>query len=163
MQVMNTSSFESTTHTSTLKSQSVLKPLGKREKKIGDAGLVLTSLIDCFVILVTYLLMAASIGIETLELPKDMQLPQAYKSETLEKGIVLLVHDGQYFLDNQPVQMDQIGPRLVEMKKTMGENTPVIIQADKRTNFLKLNPLVLAGLQAGFSQIRFAVKQEGGF
>lgn len=150
---------------STLKSQSIIHPVGYKKHVNMASALVLTSLIDAFVILTSYLLMAASIGLETIEVPKDMQLPQAQKSDILEKGIVIMVHNDQYFINDQPVRMDQLGEKLLELKKATpnGETTPVIIQADKHTNFMKLNPAVLSGLQAGFQQIRFAVKQEDGY
>ena len=152
-------------HPSVLAAQSALHPVGHKKHVNMASALVLTSLIDAFVILTSYLLMAASIGLETLEMPKDMQLPQAQKSDILEKGIVIMVHNDQYFLNNEPVPMDQLGEKLLELKKSSptGETTPVIIQADKNTNFMKLNPAVLSGLQAGFQQIRFAVKQEDGY
>ncbi len=147
---------------SILGSQSVMKPTHQKEKKSFVTALVLTSLIDCFVILVSYLLMAASIGLETLDMPKDMQLPLATKSDVLEKATVILIHDDQYFIDNTPIAMDQLGPKLAEIKKTAKPDAAVIIQADRRTSFLKLNPAVLAGIQAGFAQVRFAVKQGDG-
>lgn len=155
-----TSYTEAQSQTSVLGAQSTLKPHGHKRHTEMVTALVLTSLIDAFTILVSYLLMAASIGLETLEMPKDMQLPAAVKSDVLEKAIVIMVHDNQYFIDNQPVPMDQLGPKLVELKKTVGENMPVVVQADRHTSFMQINPAVLSGLQAGFAQIRFAVKQE---
>ncbi len=145
---------------SILGSQSTLKPKGFKVEKPMATVLNLTSLIDAFTILVSYLLMAASIGLETIDMPKDMQLPNAAKSDVLERGIVIRITDNQYFIDDKPVAMDQMGPQLAELKKSVGADKPVIIQADRRTNFMQINPIVLSGLQAGFAQIRFAVKQE---
>jgi biopolymer transport protein ExbD len=140
--------------------QSILNPTSHKEKPSMLAVLVLTSLIDAFTILVSYLLMSATIGAETLDVPQGMVLPSATKSDVLEKSTVLMVHNDQYFINNEPIRMDQIGERLLAIKKTAGENPAIVIQADRKTNFMKLNPIVLSGLQAGFAQIRFAVKQE---
>lgn len=127
-------------------------------KKALASGLTLTSLVDCFTILVVYLLVATSFGTEELNVPKDMQLPRAAHSDSLEKGLVIevAVKDGvaTYKIDEKRVSVENLSERLQKMK---GQFDSVVIQADKKTDYSMLNPAVTSGLQAGFSKIKFAV------
>jgi biopolymer transport protein ExbD len=145
---------------SPLEGLGVMRPsTASHAKKEIATTLTLTSLVDCFTTILAYLLLATSFGGESMDIPKNMALPHAYHSTTLEGGLVVMVENGRYFLGKTPIAVD----RLAEVLKAEKERTHtpyVVIQADKKTSFAQINPAVLSGLQAGFEQVRFAVLQE---
>ena len=138
--------------------QSCFRPNTGREKKKAVAQLTLTSLVDCFTILVIYLLVATHIGGEEIQMPKDVQLPVATHADSYNNGTSIAYSKGKYLVDEKEVSLGQLVSALealgVEDKKFLN------ILADKKTDFEDLNAAVLAGLQAGYKQIRFVVKQE---
>jgi biopolymer transport protein ExbD len=142
---------------SVLSSRSVIQPTSFYLKKSLSSSLTLTSLVDCFSILVVYLLMATSFGSEEINVPKEMKLPTAAHSSILEKSIVVAVSAGNYTIDNKKYNLDQLGDALQSLRS---KHDSIIIQADKTAEYSNLNPVVLSGLQAGFAKIKFAVMQE---
>lgn len=125
-------------------------------KKVLASSLTLTSLVDCFTILVVYLLVATSFGSQELNMPKDMILPDAQYSTALAAGTVIRVEEGKYTVNDKSVSLEMLSEIL---QSTRGTSDSVVIQADKRADYSLLNPVVLASLQAGFTKIKFAVLQ----
>ncbi len=139
----------------------VMRPQKKNGKKDIVSGVTLTSLVDCFTILVVYLLVTTSMGAEELNVPKGMQLPRSQQSDVLESGVVLNYQNKRFSIDDKPVRMDDLIDALKKIKDGSSQKA-LIIQADKSTTYADLNPAVLSGLQAGFEKIRFAVMKEDG-
>ena len=150
-QILNSSFIQSG-----LQSQGVIRPKGIKLKKVLSSGLMLTSLVDCFTIPVVYLLVATSFGSQELQIPKDMVLPGAENSVALSASIVIRVEDGQYKINDESVKLENLSDKLIEMR---GDVDAIVIQADKRSDYSSLNPVVLSSLQAGFKKIKFAVLQ----
>ena len=154
---------------SPLKSASLVKPNGGRHKKSIFSDLMLTSLIDAFSILVIYLLIYFGSTGETLNIDKGTQLPMAAKMGMLDKNTVVKLHDGKIFVEDKEIGgSSALVARLVELRQSIakekGEETleeaALVIQADRRTKYEVVNQAVLAGSQAGFSDIHFAVIQK---
>jgi biopolymer transport protein ExbD len=103
------------------------------------------------------LLLASTFGAAELETPKGMALPHAFHSTNLEDGVVLRVEQGHFFIGRKQVTLEHLVENLEQEKS---KSDFMIIQSDKSTRFSQLNPAVLAGLQSGFKQVRFAVLQE---
>lgn len=131
---------------------------GERKKKNFNSGLSLTSLVDCFSVLVIYLLVAASVGGVELATPKNMQLPKAAHSDTLAESAIVRLEGGKYFLNNKLVTIEELPEAL---RKSQSQFKSIVIQADRRLEFSQLNPIVLSGLAAGFAKIQFAVAKAG--
>lgn len=123
----------------------------------------LTSLVDCFAIILVYLLLATSFGEIDLEIPKDMVLPKATKAQSLTQSLIVLVkHDG-YQVGDKQFSIQELGPelkRLADSQDVAPENKSIVIQSDRQTPWSELNPAVVASLQAGFSEVQFAVLKE---
>src|SRR5918912_2026769 len=62
-----------------------------RSKKNGYAGLMLTSLVDMFTIIVIFLFMNFSANGEVLYMSKDIKLPDAWHGAQLERAPVVSV------------------------------------------------------------------------
>lgn len=127
-------------------------------------GSNLTSLVDCFAIILIYLLMATSFGEIELAIPKDIKLPKATHATALKNPLVITVRAQNYLIDNRIVTL----PKLTEELKRIADATAadekgsksIVIQADRNLSYAELNPVVMAGLQAGFDELQFAVLKE---
>ncbi|MEQ1664470.1 MAG: biopolymer transporter ExbD [Bdellovibrionales bacterium] len=126
-----------------------------------NSALTLTSLVDCFTILVVYLLLATSIGVDELKITEKIALPTALGSNDSAASLQLQVSGEKYVLNEKSVSLSNLSAAMRELRTNQKYNS-VVILADKNQNFGKLNPVVLAGLEAGFSNIKFAVQVEEG-
>jgi biopolymer transport protein ExbD len=127
------------------------------KKELGLA-LPLTSLIDAFCIIVIYLLIGTqTTGVES-QLPGKINLPTATHGQTLEKTVATLrIEKGNYFLDEKPVDRKSLSAKLSELKQKTKEAVELMVQADTEMEYAELNPLLIAGSEAGIEKLRFAV------
>lgn len=127
---------------------------GREKNKNLNSGLSLTSLVDCFSVLLIYLLVASTVGGVDLPTPRHMQLPKSSYSDVLAESAVVRIEGEKYFLNNKLVTMDKL---IEELRRGQTQFKGMVIQADRRLEFSQLNPIVLIGLAAGYSKIQFAV------
>ena len=144
-----------------LQNESLLKTASSKKAKVLVATLILTSLVDAFSILVIYLIMNSSASQE-LNLEKEIKLPMASQSDVLDAGVVVSVSGAGYKIGDTLVREDKIFETLKETQALLAEqdedrSKKLIVQADRTSTFEKINPLVLAGTQTGFTTIKFAV------
>ena len=140
----------------------------KKKGKSLYAPLMLTSLVDAFSILVIYLLVNFSTSGEMLFLSKDMELPSAKQGVELERFPVVKIEKGKIYVEEEEISPRNLMRRLLSLKRKYKSESveegkkveTLIIQADKDAEYRLLNPIVLAGAQSGFSDVRFAVLSE---
>ena len=126
---------------------------------------MLTSLIDAFSILVVYLLMSFSSSGEMAYMSSDLELPKASTLERLDRHSIIRITEKSYFIENKPVDLKGILPLLVSLKKQLskryGETSEmgetITVQADRKTLYSRLSPVIQACAQAGFGDVKFAV------
>ncbi|MCB0361618.1 MAG: biopolymer transporter ExbD [Bdellovibrionales bacterium] len=142
-----------------------------RSRHQESSGHNLTSLVDCFAIILVYLLLATSFGEIDLDIPKDMVLPKATEAQSLTHQFILLVRDKSYEIGNRQISPENLTEELKKLADSQDEakstpsqensdNRSIVIQADRKLSWSELNPAVVASLQAGFSEIQFAVLKE---
>jgi len=136
-----------------------LRPNMNSKRKAGLAGLTLTSLVDCFTILVAYLLAVTHIGAVEFPVDKNIKLPQASYSLAAKDSAVITLTQGQYLVGKDIVKSKNLASTLEDLKTTK-KSESLLIQADEKTAYEDLNPIVMAGLQAGFKKIGFAILQK---
>jgi biopolymer transport protein ExbD len=96
---------------------------------------------------------------ESLNIGKNVQLPSVSEGALIQDGINVRVEDGRIFIEDKPVEKGA----LISTLKALNENATVakkeglIIVADKALDYEDLNPVILAGSQAGFTKFKFAV------
>jgi len=149
---------------SQIQTLSVLVPKGVKNKKPIFEGLMLTSLVDAFSILVIFLLLNFSSSDNILSLTKGTELPMAAQHQELQKNTVVKVLNGSLFVGELEVTKDTLLAALVDLRKQMNEAAggaleefAITIQADRRVKYSELNSIVSACAQAGFSDLHFAV------
>jgi biopolymer transport protein ExbD len=150
---------------STLASHSNLQPgQGRRAKRNLSSTLLLTSLVDAFSILVIFLMMNSATDQSDFETDKSVQLPRASQSEISMKTAMVQMTRSGFHIEGRSVHSDNLAPALVALhQKLTKEKNPLanslIIVADRDEEFATLNPIIIAGSRAGFSEFRFAVER----
>lgn len=134
-----------------------LNPKGGKAKKSLISSLMLTSLIDAFCILVIFLLSNGNNSGQQLDLRGKIQLPQVVHSEAMGMGTVVKFVDGKYFVDDKPVTAQGLPAALYAIEK----KGDLIVQADRKVEFVEMNPIILAASHAGFEKFKFVVIQAG--
>ncbi len=145
---------------SPLQQQSRLRPTRARSKRNTFASLMLTSLVDAFSILVIFLLMNQLASQESLDVDTNrLALPRATESQLIMQGVTVRVDQNGFLVDKQPVRKEQLVQVLKQIYATAPEakKDGLIIVADKSMGYEELNPVLVAGSQAGFSKFKFAV------
>ncbi len=137
------------------------KGFGQKEQEHVEHGHNLTSLVDCFAIILVYLLLATSFGEIPLDIPKDMKLPKATEAQALMSDYVVQVHNQQFIVDGKAVRVDQLAQILKAKADSIpseeGKSKSLVIQADRKMSYGEINPLIMVSLQAGFQELQFAV------
>lgn len=155
-----TSPLKRTLLQSPLQQQSTLRPTNGRRRRSMFASLMLTSLVDAFSILVIFLIMNTSANQDTLDVDmQKMALPKATNSQLIMEGVTVRVEGNSFEVDKKQVRKDQLVATLKQIYTTSNEakKDGLIIVADKNLGYEELNPVLLAGSQAGFSKFKFAV------
>ncbi len=156
------SATSQTVFTSPIGAHSALRPLSQTLKRKGSAGLLLTSLVDSFSILVIFLISNSSNAYQ-VKLDSKIKLPAALAGSTLEKSPIVKVRDSRYYINDVEISGAELPSRLAELfpeeaKKEDSLIKPsVIVLADKNLEYGQLNPLVIAASQAGIHELKFAV------
>lgn len=153
---------------SAIGSHSTLNPKEGRKRRTGEAGLILTSLVDAFSILVIFLMMNTGNPQAEIKMAKDVTLPDSQQSQPVTLTPTIKIENGKYLLNDEEVRVDQLAPTLKALHEKLeqegaSEKESLTILADKEMDFSTLNPLVLAAGTAGFTEFKFAVmpKPEG--
>lgn len=155
----STSPLEHSPLASALDGSGMLRPKQKRARRAGVAGLMLTSLVDAFSILVIFLIMNNATSSETLNMGKNVKLPVVNEGGLIMEGINVRVEDGRYFVEDKVTDKGNLIATLKSYNQnaTVAKKEGLIIVADKALDYEDLNPVILAGSQAGFTKFKFAI------
>jgi len=151
----------------------------------GNADVLITPLVDMFVIIVLFLIANFSATGEVLMMTKDIQLPEAVNVKEVEMHPVVMVSGDQVSISGNVVGQVQdlvkeeylnipaLEEKLRDMKKqfedlhTMAEGNTnafkgdVNIQADKNVEFSIIKRVMFSCASAGYNNINFATLQKG--
>lgn len=153
------------------------RPLSKGHgKKTGVADLLLTPLIDMFVILVVFLIMNFSATGELVNISKDIQLPKATATAQLERSPIIQISastiaiegfkvaDSEEILRDPDLRVPRLTEKLQEMRKVdemMHPGRPfegqIIINCDKDIEFKLVRKVMMASAEAGYAKFNYAV------
>lgn len=150
---------------SPLASHSAIKPNNRRGKKGMNSALMLTSLVDAFSILVIFLMMNSANEQSDFQADKNIKLPSASQAEASLKTTEVKVVNGQFLINDEVVKENQLVVALEQIQKKLeSEKSPaaksLLIIGDKEMDYGTLNPIIVMGSRAGFSEFKFAVIKE---
>src|SRR5579864_5611857 len=158
---------------------------GGGHKKSTYADLLITPLVDTFVISVLFLSANFSATGEVLMMTKDIQLPEAAHVQDIEMVPVVMVSNEQLIIDGQVIgrvedltreeylNIPALEEKLRDMKKKYedlhamakddqsGFKGDVNIQANKEVQFKIIKRVMFSCATAGYQNINFAVMSKG--
>ncbi len=161
-----------------LKDSKQLSHGGKKLKSVSD--LLLTPLIDMFVILVVFLIMNFSATGELVNISRDIQLPKASVTDELERAPIIQISantvaiegvkvgDSEDILKDPDLRIPELTDKMQEMRKIdemMHPGQPfkgqVIINADQNIDFKLVRKVMFAAADAGYINFNYAVLSSG--
>jgi biopolymer transport protein ExbD len=144
---------------SALAGQSMIRPHGSRHRRAMIAGLMLTSLVDAFSILVIFLIMNSGASQDVVNIGEKVVLPQAKESQFISQGVTVRVEDGKFLIEDKEVPVSQLVATLKSYNDgaDAAKKEGLVIVADRNLDYADLSPVMLAGSQAGFTKYKFAV------
>lgn len=155
------------------------KRMSRSKRKGGSTGMMLTSLMDIFTVLVLYLIVNQGTGV-TLDAPKTVKIPESVvesaprrsvvmavsNTEVLVQGIVIItvaevLESKQDFIEPIRQEMLRIKNLAAEQgDKGISESSEITILADRGVPFKILKKLMSTSSSAGFDKISLAVNQK---
>lgn len=158
---------------------------GGHAKKSGFSDLLITPLVDMFIIIVLFLIANFSATGEVLMMTKDIQLPEAVNVKEVEMHPVVMVSNDQVTISgtivgrvedlvkDEYLNIPALEEKLREMKKQFedlhsmagGDDAfkgDVNIQANKEVEFRIIKRVMFSCATAGYNNINFAVLTKGG-
>ncbi|MEE2901571.1 MAG: biopolymer transporter ExbD [Myxococcota bacterium] len=161
-----------------LKDFKALSKGGKKHTKAAD--ILLTPLIDMFVLLVVFLIMNFSATGELVTISKDIKLPKASTTKMLERAPIIQISaktvavegfkvgDSDDIIKDEDLRVPQLTDKLQEMRKVDEMMHPgaqfkgqIIINADKDVEFKLVRKVMMASAEAGYTAINYAVLSVG--
>ena len=160
-----------------MKNSRRMKRMARSRKK--PAGLMLTSLMDVFTILVFFLLFNSSAG-EVLEAPKEIKLPDSIVESKPRETVVIMVAPDMILVQGQLVaktpellkSVQETVPGVAERLRNLERNIigistkeaveskEVTILADKTIPFTVLKKIMSTCTSVGYGKISLAVIQK---
>lgn len=154
------------------------KMMSRGKRKGGSTGMMLTSLMDIFIVLVIYLLISQGDAI-ILEPPPWVVLPDSAVETAPRQSIVISLTQKDILIQGEVVasmaevtasplaEIDAIRQRILQIKEAaakqkdqLGVNTEVTIVADRGVPFQVLKKVMLSSSNAGYGKISFAVNKK---
>lgn len=155
------------------------KRMSRNSRKAKSTGMMLTSLMDIFTVLVLYLIVNQGSGVD-LEPPKRVTIPDSVVETIPKRSIVIAVSETEVLVQNEPVislqevsespqdYIEAIRQAMLRMKNkaaaegdtAVSESSEVIILADRSVPYKILKKLMSSSSSAGFDKISLAVNQK---
>ena len=141
----------------------------------------LTSLMDVFTILV-FFLMVNQAGVETLQQPKQIALPESVVEAKPRETVVIFVGKDEVLVQGVPVariadiqatnsaEIEPIRSRLAELRESViglstqavADSQEVTVLADKSVHFDVLKKIMATCTEQGYTRVSLAVVQKSG-
>ncbi len=159
---------------------------GAQGKRSGYSDLLITPLVDMFIIIVLFLIANFSATGEVLMMTKDIELPEAVNVQEVEMHPVVMVSGDQIsvsgtiigrvedFTKDEYLNIPSLEEKLRDMKKqyedlhSMAQDTAntfkgdINIQAHKDVEYSIIKRVMFSCATAGYNNINFAVLTKGG-
>ncbi|MBI4819265.1 MAG: biopolymer transporter ExbD [Deltaproteobacteria bacterium] len=161
-----------------LQDSHALEKGGHARKSSSD--LLLTPLIDMFVILVVFLIMNFSANGQLVSISKEIKLPKAKSVSEIERAPIIQISpqtvavegfrvgDSEEILRDPDLRVPALTDKLQEMRKVdemMHPGEPfkgqIIINCDKDVDFKLVRKVMMASAEAGYGAFNYAVLTKG--
>lgn len=136
----------------------------RRSRRIPtDAGVSVTSMMDMFTILLIYLLYFFDPSNDPL---KAVELPGSESKAGEIRGVVVTVGLEQLWLGEEALPIERLEEALVLERERNPELPPeqqerLVLKCDRRVAYRRVEEILTAASQAGYTEYRFVVLNEG--
>ncbi len=141
---------------------------------------ILTSLMDIFIVIVIYLLMNQALGVDIVAPPKMIRLPESVIETAPRQTVVMTVSNEYVVVQGEQLAtvaevlagdedyIDAVGQRMLEIRKSylgisdeaLANSVEVTIMADKSVPFKVLKRMMSTSGSAGYNKISLAVNSK---
>jgi biopolymer transport protein ExbD len=155
------------------------KRMSRSRRRGGSTGMMLTSLMDIFTVLVLYLIVNQGTGV-TLDAPKTVKIPESVVETSPRRSVVIAVSNTEVLIqgiaiitvadmmENRLDYVERVRQEMLRLKelaaeqgdKGISESGEVTILADRTVPFKVLKKLMSTSSSAGFDKISLAVTQK---
>ena len=155
------------------------KRMSRSKRRGGSTGMMLTSLMDIFTVLVLYLIVNQGTGV-TLDTPKTVKIPDSIAETAPRRSVVMAVSETEVLIQGvaivtvaevlgnnqdyvEPVRQEMLRIRKLAAEqgdKGISESSEVTILADRGISFKILKKLMSTCSSAGFDKISLAVNEK---
>lgn len=122
----------------------------------------ITPLIDVVFLLVIFFLVTAHFAqsepVEAVELPQATQVAQG--SESARRMVVTVTHEGSMYVKGRQITTEEFELLLHENTQGRSADYEVRIRSDQSVPYERIEPLLLASLRAGVTNIGFHVLEK---
>lgn len=154
-----------------------LKRMDRRE--VRAPTVILTSLMDIFIVMVIYLLMNQAIGVDVAP-PRAIKLPDSIVDTAPKQTVMMTVSNDDVVVQGERIvttadvlmskddYIDAVGQRMLKIRQSyigisdesMANSTEVTIMADRSVPFKVLKRLMSTSSSAGYFKISLAVNKK---
>lgn len=122
----------------------------------------ITPLVDMAFLLITFFVMTLRLGVSQ---EQEIELPKADQANTTHESQVLIVHldvdqKGRVLWGNREWQVPELVGGLTR-RRAENENLKIVVRADARSPFDKVQRVMSAAAQAGISKLSLAALKLG--
>jgi biopolymer transport protein ExbD len=125
-----------------------------------DVGFNMTPMIDVVFQLIIFFLLSSHLAKQEKQLPLPLPAARSGVVEAADARPRLTVNvlaDGTLLVANRPIQADNLVALLRERRAAHGEELEVRIRADRAVLYRRVEPVLLACVQAGIWNVAYAV------
>lgn len=138
---------------------SLSKAANRREGDKATPGLNLAAMIDIFTVLLIFLILTFVADEQSFEIASDAELPKASAElKNLPKIQVQISEDGTYALDGEKADNSQM--LITRLKQKAAQDEVILLVADQRLSFEKIDRAVAILTKAGFTEFQFLTAQQ---
>ena len=125
-----------------------------------EVGFNMTPMIDVVFQLIIFFLLSNHLAKQEKQLPLPLPAAQSGLVEAADARPRLTVNvlaDGTLLVANRPIQPDELVGLLRERRSAHGEELEVRIRADRNVLYRRVEPVMIACVQAGIWNVAYAV------
>lgn len=161
-----------------MKSSRRLKRMDR--SKVVAPTLILTSLMDIFIVIVIYLLMNQALGVDAVAPPRAIKLPDSVVDTSPRQTVMMTVSNADVVIQGERVAtiaevlqsdgdfIEAVGLRMQKIRESyigiseesVANSTEVTIMADRSVPFKVLKKLMSTCSSAGYGKISLAVNNK---
>ncbi len=126
-----------------------------------EVGFNMTPMIDVVFQLIIFFLLSSHLAKQEKQLPLPLPAAQSGVVEAADARPRLTVNvlaDGTLLVANRPIQAEELVGLLRERRAAHGEELEVRIRADRAVLYQRVEPVLLACVQAGIWNVAYAVQ-----